>query len=99
MALKSPSVDVLLVKDMLLALSVGQQVFVGAVDDEGHFAAESFAAFCASPSRHVFSLLLPFLLVEAVDPGSACEVELVRALVLFLLELDGLVPPEFGSAA
>ena len=79
--MKSPSVDVLLVKDMLLALSVGQQVFVGAVDDEGHFAAESFAAFCASPYRHAFSLLLPFLLDEAVDPGSACEVEPIHALV------------------
>ena len=79
--MKSPSVDVLLIKGMLLALSVGQQVFVGIVDDEEHCAAESFAAFCASPSRHVFSLLSPFLLDEAVDPGSACAVEPVRALV------------------
>ena len=72
--MKSPSVDVLLVKDMLLALSMGQQVFLESVDDEGHSAAESFAAFCASPSRHVLFLLLPFLLDEAVDPDSACEV-------------------------
>ena len=99
MARKSPSVDVLLVEDVLLALSVGQQVFVGAGDDEGHCSAWSFAAFCASPSRHVFSLLLPFLLVEAVDPGSACEVEPIRALVLSLLELDDLVLLAFRSAA
>ena len=97
--MKSPSVDVLLVKDMLLALLVGQQVFVGAGDDERHCSAWSFAAFCASPSRHVFSLLLPFLLDEAVDPGSACEVEPIRALVLSLLELDDLVLLVFGSAA
>ena len=99
MARKSPSVDVLLVKDMLLALSVGQQVFVGAGDDEGHCAVCSFAAFCASPSRYVFSLLSPFLLDEAVDPGSACEVEPILALVWSLLELDDLVLLVFGSAA
>ena len=99
MALKSPSVDVLLVKDMLLALSMGQLVVLESVDDEGHSAAASFAAFCASPSRHVLFLLLPFLLDEAVDPGSACEVEPVRALVWSLLELDGLVLLGFGSAA
>ena len=97
--MKSPSVDALLVKDMLLALSVGQQVFLGAVDDEGHFAAESFAAFFASPSRHVLFLLLPFLLDEAVDPDSACEVEPIRSLASSLLELDDLVLLEFGSAA
>ena len=97
--MKSPSVDVLLVKDMLLALSMGQQVFLESVDDEGHSAAESFAAFCASPSRHVFFLLLPFLLVEAVDLGSACEVEPIRALASSLLELDDLVLLVFGSAA
>ena len=97
--MKFPSVDVLLVDDVPRALSVGQQVFVEAGDDEGHFAACCFAAFCASPSRHVFSLLSPFLLDEAVDPGSACEVEPVRALVWSLLELDGLVLLVFGSAA
>ena len=97
--MKSPSVDVLLVKDMLLALSVGQQVFLESVDDEGHSAAESFAAFCASPSRHVLFLLLPFLLDEAVDPDSACEVEPILALASSLLELDDLVLLEFGSAA
>ena len=99
MARNSPSVDVLLVEDVLLALSVGQQVFVGAGDDEGHCAACFFAAFCASPSRHVFSALLLFLLDEAVDPDSACEVEPIRALVWSLLELDGLVLLVFGSAA
>ena len=98
MATKFLSVDVLLVDDVLLALSMGQQVFVGAGDDEGHCSACSFAAFCASPSRHIFSLPLPFLLVGAVDPGSACEVEPVRVLVLFLLELDDLVLLAFRSA-
>ena len=34
--MKFPSVDVLLVDDLPLALSVGQQVFVGGVDDEVH---------------------------------------------------------------
>ena len=99
MARKSPSVDVLLVEDVLLALSMGQQVFLESVDDEGHSAAESFAAFCASPSRHVLFLLLPFLLDEAVDPDSAYEVEPIRALASSLLELDDLVLLEFGSAA
>ena len=97
--MKFPSVDVLLVDDVPKALSVGQQVFVGAVDDEGHCSGWSFAESCASPSRYVFSLLLPFLLVEVVDPGSACEVEPVRALVLSLLELDDLVLLAFRSAA
>ena len=98
MATKFLSVDVLLVDDVLLALSVGQQVFVGAGDDEGHCPACSFAAFCASPSRDIFSLPVPFLLVGAVDPGSACEVEPVRVLGLFLLELDDLVLLAFRSA-
>ena len=97
--MRLPFVDFLLVDDVPLALSMGQPVFVGAVDDEGHCSEWSFAESCASPSRHVFSLLLPFLLVEVVDPGSACEVEPIRALVLFLPELDGLVLLEFGSAA
>ena len=56
------------------------------------------AACCASPSRHISSLLLPFLHVEAVDPGSAFGVELVRALVSSLLELDDLVLPAFRFA-
>ena len=42
---------------------------------------------------------MPFLLVEAVDPGSACGVELVRALVSSLLELDDLVLLAFRFAA
>ena len=42
---------------------------------------------------------MPFLRVEAVDPGSACVVELVRALVWSLLELDDLVLLAFRSAA
>ena len=71
MALKSPSVDVLLVVDMLLALSTGQLAASDFVDDVGHSAAAFSAESCASPSRCVFFLLLPFLLDEAVDPGSA----------------------------
>ena len=34
--MKFPSVDVLLVDDLPVALSVGQLVFVGVVDDEVH---------------------------------------------------------------
>ena len=62
--MKIPSVDVLLVGGMLLALSVGQPVFVEAGGDEVPCSAWFFAAFCASPSRHVFSLLLPFFLMK-----------------------------------
>ena len=42
---------------------------------------------------------MPFLRVEAVDPGFVCVVELVRALVWSLLELDDLVLLAFRSAA
>ena len=111
--MKSPSVDVLLVVDMLLGIrhhcvsltlsvsasSMGQLSELDFVDDVGHSADASFAEICAFPCRHVLVLLLPFLVDEAVDPDSACEAEPIRALVLFLLELDVLVPPEFGSAA
>ena len=41
---------------------------------------------------------MPSLGDEAVDLGSACEAEPIRALASSLLELDGLVPIEFGSA-
>ena len=99
MALKSPSVDVLLVVDMLLALSKGPLAASDSVDDVGHCAPASFAACGASPSRYVLFLLVPFLLDEAVDPDSACEVEPIRALALSLPELDDLVLLEFGSAA
>ena len=91
MALKFPSVDVLLVVDLLMASSVGQLVSAGGVDDEVHCSGSFSAALCTSPSLHRPSLLLPFLLVEAVDPGFVCVVLLVHALVLFLLELDDLV--------
>ena len=112
MALKSPSVDVLLVMDMLLGIrhhfvsltlsvsasSMGQLSDLDYVDDVGHFADASSAEVGAFPSRCVLVLLLPFLVDEAVDPDSACEAEPIHALVLFLPELDGFVLPEFGSA-
>ena len=91
MALKFPSVDVLLVVDLLMASSVGQLVSAGGVDDEVQCSGSFSAALWTSPSLHRPSLLLPFLLVEAVDPGFVCVVLLVHALVLFLLELDDLV--------
>ena len=64
-----------------------------------HDAVVVAAGIDAFPGHCVLVLLLPSLGDEAVDLGSACEAEPIRALVLFLLELDVLVPPEFGSAA
>ena len=89
--MKFPSVDVLLVDDLLMAMSVGQLVSAGGVDDEVRCSGSFSAALCTSPSLYRPSLPLPFLLVEASDPGFVCVVLLVRALVLFLLELDDLV--------
>ena len=91
MALKIPSVDLLLVVDLLVVSSVGQLVFEGGVDEEVQCSGPFSAALWTSPSLHRLSLLVPFLLVEAVDPGFVYVVLLVRALVLFLLELDDLV--------
>ena len=99
MALKFPSVDVLLVVDLLMASSVGQLVSAGGVDEKVQCSGPFSAALWTSPSLHRPSLLLPFLLVEVVDPCSACEVEPVHALVLSLLELDDLVLLAFRSAA
>ena len=113
MVSKSPFVDVLRVVDVLLSIqcycasltvselasSMDPLSCVDAVDDVEHSADAFFAEIDASPGRYVLVPLLPFLVDEAVDPDSACEAEPIRALVLILLELDGLVPPEFGSAA
>ena len=81
MALRFPSVDVLLVDDLLMAMSVGQLVSAGGVDDEVRCFESFSSALCASPSLHRSSLLVPFLRVEAVDPGFVCVVVLVHALV------------------
>ena len=91
MALKFPSIDVLLVFYLLMASSVGQLVSAGGVDDEVRCSGSFSAALCTSPSLHRPSLPLPFLLVDIVDPGFVCGVLQVRALVLLLLELDDLV--------
>ena len=113
MVSKSPFVDVLRVVDVLLGIqrycasvtvselasSMDPLSGVDFVDDVEHSADASCAEIDAFPGRYVLVLLLPFLVDEAVDPDSACEAEPIRALVLVLLELDGLVPPEFGSAA
>ena len=63
-----------------------------------HDAVVVAAGIDAFPSHCVLVLLLPSLGDEAVDLGSACEAEPIRALASSLLELDGLVPIEFGSA-
>ena len=89
--MKFPSVDVLLVDDLLMALSVGQLVFADGVDDEVRCSGSFSAALCTSPSLRRPSLPLAFLLVDIADPGSVCGVLQVRALVLLLLELDDLV--------
>ena len=57
------------------------------------------AGIDAFPDHCVLFLLLPSLGDEAVDLGSACEPDPIRVLTMSLLELDGLVLLEFGSAA
>ena len=68
------------------------------LDGVDHDAAAFAAGIDAFPGHCVLVLLLPSLGDEAVDLGSACEAEPIRVLASSLLELDGLVPLEFGSA-
>ena len=70
----------------------------GSEDGVEHDVAAFAAGIDAFPGHCVLVLLLPSLGDEAVDLGSACEAEPIRALASSLLELDGLVPIEFGSA-
>ena len=56
------------------------------------------AGIDAFPGHCDLVLLLPSLGDEAVDLGSACGAEPIRVSTLSLLELDGLVLLESGSA-
>ena len=70
----------------------------GAEHGSEHDALVVAAGIGASPGHCVPFLLSPFLDDEAGDLGSACEAEPIHVSMWFLLELDGLVLLETGSA-